>query len=148
MIVLHQLPKVTSKRKKRLGQGTGSGKGKTAGRGTKGQKSRGKIPFRLKEGGVALIRRLPLYRGKYRNKGLRKRTLVVNLGKLNSLTKGTVVDMDLLIKMRLVKEDLGRVYGVKILGDGEVKVPLVIKLPCSKRAQKKIEKAGGQAVKS
>lgn len=146
MIDLHQLPKITSRSKKRLGQGSGSGKGKTAGRGTKGQKARGKIPFRLKEGGVSLIRRLPLFRGKYRNKGLKKRALVINLGKLTSLTKGTQVDMDLLIKMRLVKEDLGRAYGVKILGDGELKVPLVVKLPCSKRAKKKIEKAGGQVI--
>lgn len=59
---LHQLTKIKTKDKKRLGRGIGSGKGKTAGRGTKGQKARGKIPQTF-TGGLSLYKKLPLRRG-------------------------------------------------------------------------------------
>lgn len=59
---LNQMVSIKSKPKKRLGRGIGSGKGKTAGRGTKGQKARGKIPIGL-GGGLPLYKKLPLRRG-------------------------------------------------------------------------------------
>lgn len=61
---LNQLPKLKNRGKKRLGRGLGSGKGKTAGRGTKGQKARGKIPVNFSGAGLALYKKLPLRRGK------------------------------------------------------------------------------------
>lgn len=143
MITLSNLPKTTKQRKKRLGQGAGSGKGKTAGRGTKGQKSRGKIRTSIAQGGTFLIRRLPLYRGKFRNKSKKVRTYGVNVKYLSVFPKGTVVDKDRLIKSHILEESM-RDYPVKILGDGDLNVALVVKLPCSKGAVKKIEKAGGK----
>src|SRR3990167_5043373 len=144
MTDLHNLPKTTEKKKKILGRGGGSGRGKTSGRGTKGQKSRGKISVKLGEGGVSFVRRLPLYRGKYRNKPFHKKPLVVNLKLLNCIPKDSEVDINLLTHYHLVDKRDAEIYGVKILGDGQITIPLIVMLPCSKRAMKKIEAAGGK----
>src|SRR3989338_1135351 len=140
---LNNLPKTTNRKKKILGRGIGSGKGKTAGRGTKGQKARGKIPLKLGFGGTIFVRRLPLYRGKYRNKPHGKKLLVVNLKYLNILPKNSVVDIDLLIAHNIIRAKDVPTSGVKILGEGKLEKALTVKLPCSKRASKKIESAGG-----
>lgn len=144
MIELHKLPKTTARSAKRLGRGTGSGKGKTAGRGTKGQKSRGKIPVTLAQAGISFIKRLPLYRGKYRNKPSRKKPVEVNVKYLNLLPKDCLVDIETLITHHIVDADIARKFGVKILGDGDLSISLVVKLPTSRGAAKKIEKAGGK----
>lgn len=141
---LNKLPKITSRKKKILGRGIGSGKGKTAGRGTKGQKARGKIPIKLGMGGVSLIRRLPLFRGKYRNKPFEKKPFVINLKYLNMLPKNSVVDIKLLASYKIINLVDASKRGVKILGEGKLDFPLTIKLPCSKKAVKKIESAGGK----
>lgn len=140
---LQNLPKTTDRKKKRLGQGHGSGRGKTSGRGTSGQKSKGKIPIYFEGGALPLIKRLPFLRGKSRNKPFRKKRIVVNVEALNLLKKNTIVDLKTLVKNRIVKEkDIS--YGVKILGDGDLSVSLTVKLPVSKGARVKIEKAGGK----
>lgn len=141
---LYSLTKIRSRRKKRLGQGHGSGRGKTAGRGTRGQKARNKIPIDFEGGALPLIKRLPLMRGKGKNKALRKKQIIVNLKALNFLKKDSIVDLKTLIKNRLVGEKEAKMYGVKILGDGEILIPLTIRLPISKRGAKKIEKIGGK----
>jgi len=141
---LHKLPKIVKSPKKRLGQGHGSGRGKTAGRGTKGQKAREKIKLGFEGGQLPLIKRLPLRRGKGRNKSLKVKPIVVNLKYLNLLPKESEVTLETLIKAKIVKEDEARKFGVKILGDGELNVPLRVSLPCSHRAKAKIEKAGGK----
>lgn len=140
---LESLPKITKRSKKRLGQGHGSGRSKTAGRGTKGQKARGKIPISFEGGALPLIKRLPFRRGKGRNKVFRKSPIVINVKILNILKKGDVVDIKTLIENRIVDEKDAKVYGIKILGDGILNVPLTVKLPVSKGARQKIEKAGG-----
>jgi len=140
---LENLPRITKSKKKRVGRGHGSGRGKTAGRGTRGQKARNKIPLYFEGGALPLTKRLPFLRGKSRNKSFRRKLLVVNLEALNFLKKNTVVDLKTLVENRIVKEeDIS--YGVKILGDGTISVPLTIKLPISKSARRKIEKAGGK----
>ncbi|OGH20081.1 MAG: 50S ribosomal protein L15 [Candidatus Levybacteria bacterium RIFCSPHIGHO2_02_FULL_37_13] len=141
---LENLPKTTARKNKRLGLGHGSGRGKTAGRGTKGQKARGKIPISFEGGAISLIKRLPFRRGKGRNKVFRKNPIVVNVKNLNVLKKGDIVDIKMLVKNRIVDEKDAKVYGVKILGDGDVNVALTVKLPVSKGAEKKIVKAGGK----
>lgn len=141
---LETLPKITSRKKRRLGQGHGSGRGKTAGRGTKGQKARGKIPISFEGGAVSLIKRLPFRRGKSRNKVFKNKALVLNTKALNLLPKGTIVDIESLVKYNLVNAEDAKVYGVKILGDGDLSIPLTVKLPVSKGAAKKIKKAGGK----
>lgn len=138
-----QLQKITTKRKRRLGRGHGSGRGKTAGRGTKGQKARGSIPAFFEGGALTIIKRLPMRRGKGRHKRLTKKPIAMNVKVLNLFPKGTTVDEEALIKKRIVDESDARAYGVKILGDGELLIPLTVKVPVSKGAKRKIEKAGG-----
>lgn len=141
---LNSLPKIKKNSKKRLGQGHGSGKVKTGGRGTKGQKSRNKVPLYFEGGALPLIKRLPYRRGKGRNKSFTKDPLIVNLKYLSKFSKNQTVDIEALIKNKIVKESDAKEFGVKILGDGEINQALVIKLPISKSAAKKIEKAGGK----
>lgn len=140
--MLHTLPSITTKRKKRLGQGHGSGRGKTSGRGTKGQKARGKIPLHFEGGALPLIKRLPFRRGKGKNKVFRAKPLTLNVKALNLLPANSEVDIETLIKHKIV-DNSARDYGVKILGDGDLTIKLSVKLPVSKGARTKIEKLGG-----
>lgn len=140
---LNTLPKTTTTGRRRLGQGHGSGRVKTSGRGTKGQKSRNKVPLHFEGGAVPLTKRLPFLRGKGRNKSFKKHPIVINVAALQSLPKGTKVDIEILITHKIVDKDDAREFGVKLLGDGEVTTALTVQLPTSKSAQQKIEKAGG-----
>lgn len=142
---LSQLSKITTGKKKRLGQGHGTGKGKTGGRGTKGQKARNKIP--LGRGQMSMIKRLPLLRGKYRNKPFGKKPIIVNVKYLNLLDANSTVDINSLAAANIVKIDQARENGVKILGEGELKIPLIVKLPCSRGAIAKIKAVRGKVLK-
>ncbi|MBI2034941.1 MAG: 50S ribosomal protein L15 [Candidatus Levybacteria bacterium] len=143
---LNKLEKITSKKKRRVGQGHGSGRGKTSGRGTKGQKARGKIPLMFEGGALPLIKRLPFRRGKERNKVFAKKPVIVNVQALNLLPKNTTVDIALLVARNIVDSQDARTYGVKILGDGTLSIALTVAVPISKRARKKVEAAGGKVV--
>lgn len=138
---LHQLIKVKSKSKKRLGRGLGSGKGKTAGRGSKGQKVRGKIPLSF-TGSLPLYKKLPLKRG-YGNPKVTAKWQQVNLSQLKIFKSKQVVDLEQLIKAKIISQKQAK-SGVKILGNGEVEHPLIIRLPVSSSARQKIEKIGGK----
>ena len=145
---LNEIPKTTSKSKKRVGRGYGSGKGgHTSGRGQKGQKSRSKVGL-LFEGTKmrkSLIKRMPFLRGKGKFKSFRPQPIIINLKYLNLLPEGSKVDIKFLIKHGLIKADAEK-CGVKILGDGQLEKALTVKLPTSKTAAKKIKKAGGEIV--
>lgn len=141
---LASIKKIKEKKKRRLGQGAGSGRGKTAGRGTKGQKARGKIPLSFEGGALPLIKRLPFRRGKGKNRVFKKKPVIINVKVLNLLPKGSKVNIEILVKNRLVDNSDARAYGVKILGEGDLLIPLTVELPVSKGAKKKIEKAGGK----
>lgn len=138
---LHELLKVNTKSKKRLGRGLGSEKGKTSGRGTKGQKARGKIPATF-TGGLSLYRKLPLRRGKG-NPKLSVKPTILNLSQLNVFKDKEVVDIAKLLEVKLISQREAK-NGVKILGNRELSRILTIKLPVSGSAQKKIEKLGGK----
>lgn len=140
---LTQLPKTVTYSKKRLGRGYGSGKAKTAGRGTKGQKARGTIVPGFEGGQLPLIKRLPFLRGKGRNKrrGVKPRPLSV--GALHVLPKGTDVTIAKLKEYKLINPDT---TNVKILGGGALETALVVHLPCSKAAKNAIEKADGTVI--
>jgi large subunit ribosomal protein L15 len=132
--------KGSRKSRKRLGRGVGSGKGKTAGRGTKGHNSRsgGGVRPGFEGGQMPLHRRLPK-RG-FTNI-FRKKFIEINLRDLTSLESGSTVDEAALIRSGLVK---GKRDGIKLLGQGEVKNPLSVKVNrVSKKARQKIEAAGG-----
>lgn len=140
---LHNLTKINKKGKKRLGQGHGSGRVKTAGRGTKGQKARNKVSLSFEGGALSLIKRLPFRRGKDRNHSYKNTPVIVNIKALEFLKAGTVVDIKALVSAKIVKEEDANEYGVKILGDGKLTKSYTVKLPISKRAAEKVKKAGG-----
>ena len=130
----------SKKGRKRKGRGVGSGSGVTAGRGTKGQNSRsgGKVRPGYEGGQMPIHRRLPK-RG-FTNI-FKKKIVTVNLHDLARFESGTVVDEAALVREGLVK---GRRDGIKLLGNGEIKNSLTIKLDeISKSAKEKVEKAGG-----
>lgn len=139
---LARLPRIKTKSKRRMGRGLGSGRGKTAGRGTKGQKARGKISLWFEGGALPLIKRLPKLRGRERNKPVRPKTLGINISKLSAFPKNTIIDKEALVKQKIVKP--GKALSVKVLGKGEINVPLIVRLPTSLSVRKKIEKAGGR----
>lgn len=145
METTEKLPKVITKRKKRVGRGIGSGKGgHTVGRGQKGQKTRDNIALLFEGQKVkkSLIKRLPLQRGKAKF-GPSNKPLVIKLSYLNLYDSGAEVSVESLVKKGIVREDAAKAFGVKILGDGDLTKKLTIKVPISKSAAKKVEKAGG-----
>lgn len=147
-MTLSKLAKTTTKTKKRVGRGYGSGRGgHTSGRGAKGQKARSKVKLYFEGAPMrkSLIRRMPMLRGKLKNKSFQLKPIILNLKHLNLLPKGSVVDHKTLIKHHLLpKEALN--HPVKILGDGELNHSLIITLPTSKSAAAKITKAGGKLI--
>ncbi len=140
---LHSLPKTTTKSLRRVGRGHGSGRVKTSGRGTKGQKARRDIKLSFEGGALPLIKRLPFLKGKGRNKMVEKNPVLINVGNLNDIPAKSVVDLEFAIKNKLADAQQAKKFGVKVLGNGELKQALTISLPCSKNAIVKIEKAGG-----
>ncbi|MDO8429414.1 MAG: 50S ribosomal protein L15 [Candidatus Daviesbacteria bacterium] len=141
---LSNLPKNTTRAQKRLGRGTGSGKGKTSGRGTKGQKARGKIPVGFIGGTLPLYKKLPFRRGLGNSKRSPKPVLV-SLDKISQFKEKSEVTVEALIKAGLVSaQEVGKV-GVKIVG-GKTKMTtsLVIKVAISSRARDTVISAGGR----
>lgn len=141
---LNNLIKITTKQKRRLGQGHGSGRVKTSGRGTKGQNAKSSRPLWFEGGALPLIKRLPFRRGKNKNKAYKVKPIIINVKALNLLKANTIVDLKSLISNNMVTEQDSKIYGVKILGDGKLNHALTVKLPTSKGAAEKITKAGGQ----
>ena len=139
---LHELKpaKGATKERQRKGRGVGSGWGKPAGRGSKGQKARSGPGIRPGwEGGqMPIHRRLPK-RG-FTNI-FKKEFAVVNVSDLDRFDAGNVVDEAALVRTGLLK---GRHDGVKLLGQGDISVALTVKLNAiSRSAKEKIEAAGG-----
>lgn len=141
---LHELsPALGSKKEaKRIGRGHGSGQGKTAGKGHKGQKARSGRGMRAGfEGGqMPLQRRIPK-RGF--NNIFAKKIVAINVSALNAFEDGSIVDTGAIINAGIVKKEYD---GIKILGSGEIKKNLTVKVAAfSESARKKIEAAGGKA---
>ena len=140
---LHELSPAqgSAKAAYRKGRGAGSGNGKTAGKGHKGQNARSGGGVRVGfEGG-----QLPLYR-KLPKRGFKNRFAVnyaiVNVEALNKFENGAVVDLEALKAAKLVRKELD---GVKILGNGELTKKLTVKATVfSATAKEKIEAAGGK----
>jgi large subunit ribosomal protein L15 len=140
---LHELKPAEGSRKerKRLGRGIGSGQGKTAGKGHKGQNARsgGGVRLGFEGGQTPLFQRLPK-RG-FTNIN-RKEFAVVNLDALNRFEDGTEVTPELLIESGVVKSEKA---GIKILAKGNVEKKLTVKAhKFSSAAKEAIEAAGGQ----
>ncbi len=142
---LSHLPKTTESAKKRSGRGHGSGRGKTAGRGTKGQKARGtvKLLFAGSSLQASWLKRLPLLRGKGKNKSHGHKAMGINVKYLNFLKPNSEVTLESLKSNNIIVQSVER---VKILGDGQLTIPLTVRVAISNGARGKIEKAGGKIV--
>ena len=141
MSSLHQLkPSKKSKRdRKRVGRGDGSGNGTYSGRGSKGQKQRGSVPFLFEGGQLPLIKRLPHMRG-FTNI-FRVESTPVNVEVLERFRSGSEVTVENLVAVGAVRKKNAR---IKILGSGKLTKKLsVVAHAFSKHAQQKIEDAGG-----
>lgn len=139
---LHELKPAegSTKNRKRVGRGVGSGWGKTAGRGNKGHNARsgGGVRPGFEGGQMPLHRRLPK-RG-FKNI-FKKIHAVVNVNDLSRFEAGSVVDRASLIQSGLVKKPLD---GIKLLGQGEINIALTVQINAvSRSAKEKIEAAGG-----
>ena len=129
--------------RKRVGRGPGSGLGKTAGRGEKGQKSRSGFARKpgFEGGQMPLHRRIPK-RG-FTNHRFKKEYAIVNLGRLEIFEAGTIVTPQLLVERGVLKNTKA---GVKILGDGALTKALTIRAhKFSAGSQEAIAKLGGKA---
>ena len=139
---LHELtPAQPAKACKRIGRGNGSGNGKTAGKGHKGQKARsgGGVRIGFEGGQMPLMRRIPR-RGF--NNIFATKYAIINVSDLNRFNDGDVVGVTELIAAGLVKKEYD---GVKVLGNGDITVKVTVKAAkFSKSAVEKIEKAGGK----
>lgn len=131
--------------------GRGGKRGKTAGRGTKGQKAR--AGRKLRPESRDLIKKLPKRRGHGKNRARtvnsgRVKFVVVNLSKLDEIfAAGEKVAPSFLVSRKVISKKGGKIPSVKILGDGELSKKFIIsKCLVSKSAKEKIEKAGGKIV--
>tara|TARA_B100000965_G_scaffold113927_1_gene94054 strand:- start:785 stop:1240 length:456 start_codon:yes stop_codon:yes gene_type:complete len=145
MTNLNSITKI-KKNKIRVGRGIGSGKGKTSGRGVKGQKSRSGVAIKSFEGGqMPLYRRLP----KRGFNPIKKNFIAkINIEKLQTLIEKKIIkndekiNLDSLIKKNILNKKYKK---IKILGMGEIKTQLDIEADfISKSAKEKIEKIGGK----
>ena len=140
---LSNLLKTTKGSAKRVGRGIGSGKGgHTSGRGTKGQKARGKVALTFEGTKVkkSLLKRLPFLRGKGKFKPWGTKFVPVKLSMLTDWPTKTAVTLDNLIKQGLVDKSEKR---VKIVGSEKLKQALTVKVSVTAGAKKSIEAAGG-----
>ena len=140
---LHELKPAAGSRKapKRVGRGTGSGLGRNAGKGEKGQNARsgGGVRPGFEGGQMPLYRRLPK-RG-FKNP-FSKEFVCINLDRLNIFENGTEITPEVLLERRVISKVLD---GVKILGNGTLEKSLTVKgCKFSKSAKEKIEAAGGK----
>ena len=141
---LHDLSPVagSTKEAKRIGRGHGSGQGKTAGKGHKGQKARAGRGMRpgFEGGQMPLQRRVPK-RGF--NNIFAKEIVAINVASLNAFDAGAVVNAEALIEKGIVKKAGD---GIKVLGNGEITKNLTVQVAAfSASAKQKIEAAGGKA---
>ena len=145
MSTLNTTGKVLHKKRIRVGRGIGSGKGKTCGRGVKGQKSRSGVAIKAFEGGqMPLYRRLPK-RG-FNSFG-KINIAIMNLEKIQSyinektIKSSEIINIELLKKLKLINKNSQK---LKILGTGELREKVNIEADLiSKSAVEKLEKAGG-----
>lgn len=129
----------------RKGRGVGTGNGKTAGRGHKGQNSRsgGGVRLGFEGGQMPLFRRIPK-RG-FNNKNFALKYVEVNVGDLERFDEGSIVDASVLKESRVLSFSKA-IDGIRVLGNGELTKKLTVKASgFTAKAKEKIEKAGGTA---
>jgi len=144
MNTLSNLKSTVHNRKKRVGRGSGSGKGAKSGRGTtRHQAARGKIPLHFEGGQNRLVKKFPLLRGRARNKRVGTKPILISLDTLNKFKEKSLIDLDFLIREKIITQRQKK-YGVKVLSNGKIEKALTVALPVSAKAKSTIEKAGGK----
>lgn len=142
---LHEITSApnSTKTRKRIGRGIGSGLGKTSGKGTKGQNSRsgGGVRPGFEGGQMPMIRRLP--RRGFNNTNFKKVYSIINVADLNTFDDNTVVTAELLKEKNIINKIAP--YGLKVLGNGKINKPVTVQASkFSESAVQKITKAGGK----
>ncbi len=141
---LHELPKLSARKNKRLGHGYGSGKGgHTSSRGNKGQKARNGVRMSFTGSSWVWFKRLPFMRGKSRFNSFGKKALI-NLSDLNVFENGALVTTESLINMKIISKNQATISSVKIVGTGKLEKKLIVKVPATMSAQKAITDAKGE----
>ncbi len=138
-----QAPPGARKGKRRVGRGHGSGRMKTAGRGTKGQKARtgGSVPSWFEGGQLRLSRRLPFIKGF--NNLFKRDYAIINVGQLQVFEPSAQVNAETLVGSGILKRSAAKGF-IKILGDGDLDRPLHVRAHAfSASARAKIEGTGG-----
>lgn len=144
---LHELNKITTRSKKRVGRGYGSGKGgHTSGRGSKGQKSRNSVPLWFVGTSWVWFKRLPMMKGKGKFKPVGKETLALSLDLLNSFKSGEKVTSESLVKKGILTQRQAAKYKLKVLNKGKLEKKIKLAIPASESAIKAVEKIGGEHV--
>jgi large subunit ribosomal protein L15 len=143
--MLNQLPSTSIKKHKRVGRGYGSGKGgHTSGRGTKGQKSRGRVKMWFEGGQLPIIRRTPFIKGKSRMESLQPAVKIITTEQLNQLADKTVVDLKTLEESLKIRFPKTKKFNVKVVLRGKLERALTVKIKTSKAAAEAIKTAGGE----
>lgn len=133
---LTNLTSITEKQKKRLGRGYGSGKAKTSGRGTKGQKARGKTRPGFEGGQLPLIKRLPFRRG-FGNTVLSTKPVAINAARLTAFAPGSTISPETLVQRGLVEASYrGQIKIIGLTGQESFKFEGVV---LSKAGQAKLD---------
>ena len=148
---LNSLNLKLTKPKKRLGRGIGSGKGKTSGRGHKGQKSRSGVAIKSFEGGqMPLYRRLPKRGFKNFHNKAKKSVAIVNLSKIQQIFERKKISSEVKVDLSILQksQQVAKKYNkLKVLGMGDLKVKFDIETDyISSSAKEKIEKLGGKVI--
>ncbi|MCR4329908.1 MAG: 50S ribosomal protein L15 [Candidatus Roizmanbacteria bacterium] len=144
--MFHLLVKTIKKGKKRVGRGWGSGKGKFSGRGIKGQTKRGSVRANFIGGAEVLSKRLPMLRGKGKNKSIQK-SIGINIERIEqskAIKNKSEITVKSLIKAKLVSAKIARSHQVRILGRGKLTKSISTSLPTTRKAVEKIKNAGGK----
>lgn len=140
---LHALPKIITRKNKRLGHGYGTGKGgHTSSRGQKGQKSRGSVRLSFTGSSWVWFKRLPFIRGKSRFEGLSTR-YTISLSDLDKFKAGSTIDLNTLREHGLIGKSEGTKTMVRVVASGKLTKKLTVHVPASASAVKAIEASGG-----
>lgn len=135
---------IVQKSKKRIGRGHGSGKVKTSGRGTKGQKSRGKMPPGFEGGQLSIIKRLPLLRGKGKNRSQSGKAVTLPVSRLLHIPTGAEITVQLLQEKHII--DVSTKW-VKVVGPVSGTLPKwTVKVACSQSVIDAVKTAGGSVL--
>ncbi len=144
--MFHLLVKTIQRSKKRVGRGWGSGKGKYSGRGIKGQTKRGSVRANFIGGAEVLSKRLPMLRGKGKNKSIQK-SIGINIERIEqskAIKNKSEITVKSLIKAKLVSAKIAHTHQVRLLGRGKLTKIISTSLHTTRKAVEKIQNAGGK----